>query len=145
MSQPLLGFFSGRAGTPTPTATASSTTGGPMSSDYEWHHDPPPEPGAEGQRCNWCADLGVDRPARKMLAASGICFDCYTNMSARVLRREQGEAEAHSLADGLDALADAMRRFVAWPSEHFPRVVALWVAHTHTSSGPSRRRLASPC
>jgi hypothetical protein len=98
-------------------------------SDYDWHHDPPPEPGAENEPCAWCAKLGVERKAYKMLGASGICFDCYETMSLRVARRD--ERTVWTLADALDALTDALRRFVAWPSEHHPRVVALWIAHTH--------------
>jgi hypothetical protein len=39
--------------------------------------------------------------------------------------------ELGELVDCLDRLTDAFRRWVAWPSEHFPRVVALWVVHTY--------------
>jgi hypothetical protein len=90
----------------------------------EWHHDPPPEPGAEGIGCSSCAVLGVERAAWRPLGTGGICFDCYTNLSRRV-------RDGHRLADCLEQLADGLRRFVVWPSDHFPRVVALWIAHTH--------------
>jgi hypothetical protein len=94
----------------------------------EWHHDPLPESGAESANCSWCAALGVYRPAWKPIGTGGICFDCYTNMSARVARYDD---QARSLADILDDVASALQRYVAWPNEHFPRVVALWIAHTH--------------
>ena len=64
-----------------------------------------------------------------MIGTSGICFDHYEAMSTQVAHRD--ERTVWTLADALDALDGGLRRFVAWPNDHCPRVIALWIAHTH--------------